>query len=73
MLIKMLTVAARALRLLRKRRLWRFRSNSVDASDQNRSLGDEQLDDSIVDTLVWAVLLMSACRKGYSVSSQGKW
>jgi hypothetical protein len=26
--------------------------NSVDASHQNRSLGDEQLDDSIVDTLV---------------------
>jgi hypothetical protein len=26
--------------------------NPVDASNQNRSLGDEQLDDSIVDTLV---------------------
>jgi len=28
---------------------------SVDASHQNRSLGDEQLDDSIVDTLVSAL------------------
>ena len=26
--------------------------NSVDASHQNRTLGDEQLDDGIVDTLV---------------------
>jgi hypothetical protein len=38
---------------------------SVDASHQNRSLGDEQLDDSIVDTLVSALLLMSA----YHISS----
>ena len=29
-----------------------FRLNPVDASNQNRSLGDEQLDDNIVDALV---------------------
>jgi len=32
--------------------------NSVDAGHQNRSFGDEQLDDGIVDTLVSARLLM---------------
>ena len=41
-----------------------------DASHQNRSLEDEQLDDGIVDTLVSALLLMSACHKGCRVSSQ---
>jgi hypothetical protein len=35
--------------------------NSVDATNQNRSLGGEQLDDGIVDTLVSALLLMNAC------------
>jgi hypothetical protein len=35
--------------------------NSVDASHQNRSWGDEQLDDGIGNTLVSALLLMSAC------------
>jgi len=34
-----------------------FRLNPVNASHQNRSLGDEQLDDGIVDTLVWALML----------------
>jgi len=43
---------------------------SGDASDQNRSAGGEQLDDGIVDTLVSALLLMSACHKGCRVSSQ---
>jgi hypothetical protein len=36
---------------------------SGDASDQNRSFGDEQLDDGIVDTLVSALLRMSASHK----------
>jgi len=43
---------------------------SGDASDQNRSAGGEQLDDGIVDTLVSALLLMSACHEGCRVSSQ---
>jgi hypothetical protein len=34
--------------------------NGVDEAHQNRSLGGEQLDDSIVDTLVSALLLTSA-------------
>jgi hypothetical protein len=37
-----------------------FGLNPVDASHQNRSLGDEQLDDSIVDTLVSAFPRLSA-------------
>lgn len=48
--------------------------NSVDASHQNRGLGDEQLDDGIVDTLILIetnVQWHLSCACGHVPFSQG--
>jgi hypothetical protein len=42
----------------------RFRFNSADASHENRSVSAEQLDDSIIDILVSALLVMRAYNNG---------